>query len=114
MSLITRAQAARTAAEDLAANGPGWFKRRERAAHDTIRDFVSRAMSLPDNVELPAPDRGALQSQIEATVATLERYLERPGDRSGSRTASDQALVKAVYALRDAEEQVSQRKHFTV
>ena len=113
MSLITRAQAARAAAANLAAQGSGLFRRRERSVHEAIRQFVSRAMSLPDNIELPPAEREELRHLIVGTVETIERYLARPGERGGRRTDADRKLVEAVYALKDAEEQVSQRKHFT-
>ncbi|TAK13280.1 MAG: hypothetical protein EPO35_10530 [Acidobacteria bacterium] len=112
MSLITRAQTARAAAADLAAQGPGLLKHRERALHDAVRQFVSRAMSLPDHIELPPAERDELQQLIGATVETIERYLARPGEHGGRRTDADRKLVEAVYALKDAEEQVSQRKRF--
>ena len=112
MSLITRAQTARAAAADLAARGPGLFKHRERTVHEAVRQFVSRAMSLPDNLELPPAEREELRQLIVGTVETIERYLARPGERDGRRTDADRKLVEAVYALKDAEEQVSQRKHF--
>jgi hypothetical protein len=114
MSLATRAQTAHHAVTALAANGPGFFKRRERAAREAIQHFVGRALSLPDNAGLPSAEREELTSLIEVTIAGLERYLGRPGEKTPAREASDREFATAVYALKEAEERVSQRNHFAV
>jgi hypothetical protein len=114
MSLISRAQTAHQSVTDLAAHGAGFFKRRERAAREAIRHFVSRALSLPDHADLPTAEREALITLIEGTIETIERYIARPGEQNRTRETADQAFAEAVYQLKDAEERVSQRKPFRV
>lgn len=114
MSLVSRAQTAHQSVTDLATHGAGLFKRRERAARGAIRHFVSRALSLPDNAGLPDADRDTLTTLIEGTIETIERYIARPGKKDRAREVADQAFAEAVYQLKDAEERVTQRKHFLV
>lgn len=112
MSLITRAQTARNMASELAVSGPGWFGRRERATLTAIRQFADRARSIPDNADIPDVDRQEIQTLIAVTIQSIEGYIARPGDRSATkRSQADRELVKAIYALQEADERVSQRRH---
>ena len=72
MSLITRVEAAETAVQALAANGPGLLHHHEREAHEAIAAFVHRALQLPDNPAMSADERHALRAGIGRIIAAID------------------------------------------
>lgn len=112
MGIRASAASAEAAALTLAQRGRGLFGHRERQTEQVIGKFVGAALSMPPGGVLPHEIREALRTQIDRTIESLELYVSRNGERSRRRALHDTGVVKLVYALREAQQQLLQTAHF--
>jgi hypothetical protein len=112
VSIRATARLVDQAAGELATKGRGVMGRREHYVEQVIGEFIDQAFCVPPGGPLPADVREELKRLIDHTIDLLELHVSRSAQRSPRQANQHLGVVKQIYALRDAEEHLTQTRRW--
>ncbi len=112
MSIRATARLIDKAAAELAAKGRGLMGRREHRVEKAIDEFIDQAFCVPPGGPLPTEVREELRTLIDHTIDLLEVHVSRSAQESPRHALQHQGVVRKIYALRDAEEHLTQTRNW--
>lgn len=108
MSIRATARLIDQAAGELAAKGRGFMGRREHYVEQIIGEFLDQAFCVPPGGPLPPEVREELRQLIDHTIDLLELHVSRSSQASPRNALKHMGVVRKIYALRDAEQHLTQ------
>jgi len=112
MAIRASARLIDEAAGELVAKGRGFLGRREHHVEHMIGAFIDQAFCVPAGGPLPHKVREELQTLIDHTIDLLETHVSKTGQKSARRALNSMGMVRRIYALREAEEHLTQTRNW--